>query len=342
MKEKNKNRSNKNISMLIALILVSITTLSAIALLVDIAKTGSNIGNKVASVEIADASTTRGILFSFGEAVTSGENDTVSQSVQAIVLPDDAPDKSVDWELYWAEDAPLKDEDIAGYLTLTPEYDGATSAIITCKRSFRDSIAYIKVTTRVGGFESICSVSYSGILSSIQLDAHGLSTGTGNDCFKYNVPINASSNIDINLCNVFGDVNEDYYDNLSYELVGIGKITVDNYTIGYSGSSWANNEKQIDMDTLKNSLVSVSIENRKLVITPIKNVENYYESITGTTRSTTYINKFKSYVNGSTGAPGVTPYLKVYVRCGNICAEFMFQIVSAVSGVQMSTSNITF
>ena len=100
MKEKIKNRSNQIISMLIALILGCITTLFTIALITDIVKTDKNTGKSTTSFEIAEASTSRGILFYFDEAVTSSENDTVSQTVHAIVLPDDAPDKSVDWELY--------------------------------------------------------------------------------------------------------------------------------------------------------------------------------------------------------------------------------------------------
>ena len=103
-----------------------------------------------------------GILLSMAKA--TAEDGTVSQVITATVTPEDAPDKSVDWSIYWADDAPLKDKDISEYLTLTPTADGALTATITCKKSFRGSVAIIKVETRSGGHRAICMASYDVFL----------------------------------------------------------------------------------------------------------------------------------------------------------------------------------
>ena len=87
---------------------------------------------------------TNGVLLSM--ATATADDGTVSKILTATVTPENAENKTVDWSIYWADDAPLKDKDISEYLTLTPTADGALTATVTCKKSFRGSVAYIKVT----------------------------------------------------------------------------------------------------------------------------------------------------------------------------------------------------
>ena len=282
-----------------------------------------------------------GILLREAEAVTASDNG-VSKTLTATVLPADAPDKTVDWTVYWAEDAALKNENISNYLTITPASDGATTATLTCLQPFRGSNAFVKVTTRVGSFNATAVISFEGEPSSISLNTTGLQKGTGVNSFQYIIPVNSTTTIPINLNNVFGDVGSNYYNNFTATLSGAGKITVDTQTVSQAGTNWSGNESQLTLEAIKDSIVNVSISGSNLVISPIKTVENYYTSIHGATMATIYEGKFKSYVAGSAGSAGVKPFFKVLVSRGNINVEFSFVIVSSVESVSLSSTSITF
>ncbi len=273
-------------------------------------------------------------------ATVASENGSVSKTLTAVVLPDDAPNKAVDWTIKWSDDAPLKDKNISEYITVTPASDGALTATVTCKKSFRGSVAYVKVVTREGKFEATSMITFDGIPSSLSVNTTGLSTGTDNDGFQYMVPTNGAS-LAIDLTNVFGDVGESYYNNLTFTTSASGKITIQNYQQSRVGASWTGSESQITLESIKDSIFSVKIENNKLVITPNKTVESYYQSITGGSAYTQYIGKFKSYVANSAGSAGVTPFFTIMVKCGDLSKGFNFRIISSVSSVSV-TPSITF
>lgn len=297
-----------------------------------------------ADLEIVEVSSSSFIrLLAGGEAVTASEPTGVSKQLTAIVSPSEAPNKAVDWTLYWADDAALKNQPIGNYLTLATESDGATTATITCTQSFRGSYAYVKATTRVGGYEAVCRVSFVGEVGNIRLDTTGLTNVSGgNNGFQYEIPVTGQS-IAINLENVFNDVDPSTYDNLVVELQGIGKIEVQNWN---NIQGWTDSSSEITLESIKNQIVSVAISGHNLVITPIMMVENYYESYQSYgTQGARYTNKFKQYVGGSAGGSQVTPYWHVWIRNGvNVvgACEFSFRIVSTVSGVGMSSSDLTF
>ena len=94
------------------------------------------------------------------------ETKTVSRTLTATVLPEDAPDRSVDWTLEWC--VPVYDgADISDYLTIEPEYDGALSATVTAYQGFEGGSAYVTCTTRVGGYSAQCLITYDGAPESL-------------------------------------------------------------------------------------------------------------------------------------------------------------------------------
>ena len=288
-------------------------------------------------LEIEEVVTSSYIRLLAGAEATTASDSGIAKTLTATVYPSDAPNKQVDWDLYWAEDADLGDQPIGDYLTLTPASDGATSATLRCLQPFHDSVAYVKVTTRVGGYEAVCAVRFAGVPESISLDTVDLSNDTGVNGFQYLIPVNEATSISINLDNVYGDVGDDYYNNLQIStFAGYGSIKIQDCTVSQSGTSWSGNESQITLDSIKGNILTVALNGSDLVITPNKLVENYYQSITGTTASTTYLGKFKSYVANSAGSANVTPFFKVVVQCGNLYAEFSFRIISTVTGVSLS------
>lgn len=273
-------------------------------------------------------------------ATIASEDGTVSKTLTAVVLPEDAPNKAVDWSIAWADGDSRASENISNYITVTPTSDGALTATVTCKKSFRGSVAYIKVVTREGKFEATSIITFDGIPSSLSVNASGLSTGSGVDGFQYMVPTNGAS-LAIDLTNVFGDVGESYYNNLTFTTSASGKITIQNYRSTAAGGAWNGTESQITLESIKDSIFSAKIENNRLIITPNKTVEGYYQSVQGGPSGSMMYGKFKSYVANSAGSPGVTPYFRISVRCGDLSKYFNFRIISSVSSVSV-TPSITF
>lgn len=281
-------------------------------------------------------------------ATIASEDGTVSKTLTAVVLPDDAPNKAVDWTIKWSDDAPLKDKNISEYITVTPASDGALTATVTAHKSFRGSTAVITVTTREGQYTASTAVTYDGIPSSLSLNTTGFSKNSGVNGFQYIVPVKGTSSIAVSLSNVFGDVGEDFYKNINLEVKGVGEIIVQDYRSAAGNSSWLGNESTLTLDNIKDSIFSTSYDttSKSLKISPKKTVESYYKSVTGGPSGAVTYGKFKSYKANSAGSAGVTPYFKILVRYGDatdgVIAEFMFSIVSTVNSVALSETVITF
>lgn len=291
-------------------------------------------------------STARVMLMS--GATVASENGSVSKTLTAVVLPDDAPNKAVDWTIKWSDDAPLKDKNISEYITVTPASDGALTATVTAHKSFRGSTAVITVTTREGQYTASTAVTYDGIPSSLSLNTTGFSKKSGVNGFQYIVPVKGTSSIAVSLSNVFGDVGEDFYKNIKLEVKGVGEIIVQDYRSAAGDSSWIGNESTLTLDSIKDSIFSTSYDttSKSLKISPKKTVESYYKSVTGGPSGAITYGKFKSYKANSAGSAGVTPYFKILVRYGDatdgVIAEFMYSIVSTVNSVALSETVITF
>lgn len=276
---------------------------------------------------------TNGVLLSM--ATATADDGTVSKILTATVTPENAENKTVDWSIYWADDAPLKDKDISEYLTLTPTADGALTATVTCKKSFRGSVAYIKVTTRVGGYEALCSVTFTGIPSSLNVNTTALKTTS--DGQKYLIA-NTSSGFAVNLTNVFGDIDESYYDKITVTVEGVGSFVVDTLFVDRNGDHWSERPSVKTVDSLKDNFVEVNYQNKNITIQTKKVVENYYSSVTGGSAGGTYHDHFKSWENNEVG------YFKITVSCAelNLQQVFSFRITSSINGVGLSQSTITF
>lgn len=276
---------------------------------------------------------TNGVLLSM--ATATADDGTVSKILTATVTPENAENKTVDWSIYWADDAPLKDKDISEYLTLTPTADGALTATVTCKKSFRGSVAYIKVTTRVGGYEALCSVTFTGIPSQLNVNTTALKTTSDGE--KYLIA-NTSSGFAVNLANVFGDIDESYYDKITVTVEGIGSFVVDTLFVDRNGDHWSGKPSVKTLDSLKDNFVTVNYQAKNITIQTKKVVENYYRGVSGGSAGGTYSDHFKSWENNEVG------YFKITVSCAelNLQQVFSFRITSSISGVGLNQSTITF
>ncbi len=280
-----------------------------------------------------------GIRLTAGVAVQS--DNVITQSLRAIISPDSAPNQAVDWSVFWAEGATLGESDISEYITVVPTSDGALTAIVTCKQSFRDNVAYVKVVTRDGGFEALCRITYVGYPTVINIDTSSLLKDSEVNAFQYLISSNGAT-LSINLDNAFGDVQDSLYDDIALTVVGYGRINVADVRSTVSAGTTISNEKTLALDDIKDSIFSATYENRQLVITVNKLVENYYESIVGNSSGSLFYGKFQSYAAHSTGSAGVTPYFKATLKLGTLTKEICFRFVSGVSSVSLSSSELVF
>lgn len=283
-------------------------------------------------------STARVMLMS--GATVASENGSVSKTLTAVVLPDDAPNKAVDWTIKWSDDAPLKDKNISEYITVTPASDGALTATVTCKKSFRGSVAYIIVTTREGKYEATCQITFDGIPSSLTVDTSSLTShsifGLSN---SYAVKVGTTS-LAVDLTNVFGDVGESYFNNITVTVTAVGSIKVDNYSVGRGGSSWAGKESTKTLESIgADKFITASISGKQLVIEGKKTVESYYESVNGNSGGNFYTNKYKSLV---TAQGGVNPHFIIKVECGSLSKYLTVWVLSSVTSVSVSPDVVTF
>lgn len=273
-------------------------------------------------------------------ATIASEDGTVSKTLTATVLPADAPNKAVDWVVKWSDDAPLKNQTISNYITVTPSSDGALTATVTCKKSFRGSMAYIIVTTREGKYEATCQITFDGIPSSLTVDTSSLTShsilGLSN---SYAVKVGTTS-LAVDLTNVFGDVGESYFNNITVTVTAVGSIKVDNYSVGRGVSSWAGKESTKTLESIgADKFITASISGKQLVIEGKKTVESYYESVKGTSGGNVYTNKYKSLV---TAQGGVNPHFIIKVECGSLSKYLTVWVLSSVTSVSVSPDVVTF
>lgn len=175
----------------------------------------SEIGNSGTSMRVALAASPMSL------ATTASGTITVSKTITATVLPVDAPDKSVDWTIEWC--VPIEGEEVTDYLTVTPESDGALTATITAYRAFEGASAYVKATTRVGGYTATCLVAYEGAPESLSFVLDGTEYGSTD---TVDVVAGSTNNFTLNLKNTLGVVGSKYGTFEIVKIQGQGRFTM--------------------------------------------------------------------------------------------------------------------
>ncbi len=125
-----------------------------------------------------ETTATNGISLFSSEAVATA-NNTVSKTLTATVLPEQAEDKRVDWAIAW-ETNPFGDSAVVtDYVTVTPNSDGSNVATVTAHKGFVGATMKITCTTRVGGFTAECTVKYVGKPETVYLSGNGQTYNAG-------------------------------------------------------------------------------------------------------------------------------------------------------------------
>ena len=99
--------------------------------------------------------------------VTASEQ-SVEVQIEAYVMPENATNREVDFSIAWGEGAQRSAEPVTNYVTVTPQSDGSRIATVACLQGFGDDTILITVTTRDGGFQATCTVTFEGTPSSLK------------------------------------------------------------------------------------------------------------------------------------------------------------------------------
>ena len=126
-----------------------------------------------------------------------------------------ANNREVDFSVAWGEGAQRSAEPVTDYVTVTPESDGSRVATVACIKGFGDDIILITVTTRDGGFQATCMVTFEGAPSSLKFMYNDTEYSSSSEI---TVQANAEYSVKLKLVGEFGEVGEKFGD---FEVVSV-------------------------------------------------------------------------------------------------------------------------
>lgn len=282
---------------------------------------------------------------------SGGENDRsgaecVTQTVTATITPATVVDKYVTWSLAWDANAPLKNQDISEYVTVTQDNEGDLTAQINCFQSFKGSKIILTCRTRQGNKSATAEVQFQGAPSSMEINSpSGVSKtniGAMNVDMLY---VGSSYSLNLALDNIFHDVGTNFSD-FTVTVSGVGSVTCGKFVRSPRGQGWNNHDSIVDFSTIASNFITASVTNYTLNLNVTKSLYDYCESeethyVEGNGQTTTYTNKLYSL---NIDSDGNKPYFLITVRHNTLgfSAQYKCFIGEAVSNVQLNKSTITF
>ena len=272
----------------------------------------------------------------------------VSQSVTATITPSTVVDKYVTWSVAWASDAPLKNSNISDYIKITDESQGNLTATVNCYKAFKGSKAVLTCTTRQGNKTATIDVVYEGVPSSMTINSPA-------DVTKYNLgkdsvdQLYAGKTYSLNLAldNIFHDVGSNFND-FEVTVKGVGTVQWADYVVNPRGKGFNidySNIPTMTLDSMKDKLVSATVEGGVLKIEAKDSYFNYYDTFTpNATYGDSYGTWSKHYYASVKDADGNNPYFLITVKHKTLgfSAEYKFFIGEEVSKVTTNKTTLTF
>lgn len=321
------------------------------------------VGTKPDSQTEANATATNDnpiVLLSMGQATVQAvpekttDDDTtestayVSQTVTATITPATVVDKYVTWSIAWAADAPLKNSNISDYIKITDESQGNLTATVNCYKAFKGSKAVLTCTTRQGNKTATIDVVYEGVPSSMTINSPSGVT-------KYNLGkdsvdlLYAGKTYSLNLAldNIFHNVGSNFND-FDVTVKGVGTVQWADYVVNPRGTGFNidySNIPTMTLDSMKDKLVSATVENGVLKIEAKDSYFNYYDTFTpNATYGDAYGTWSKHYYASVKDADGNNPYFLITVKHETLgfSAEYKFFIGEEVSKVTTNKTTLTF
>ena len=283
-----------------------------------------------------------------GSTVDTTESAYVSQTVTATITPTTVVDKYVTWSIAWAADTPLKSSNISDYIKITDESQGNLTATVNCYKAFKGSKAVLTCTTRQGNKTATIDVVYEGVPSSMTINSPSGVT-------KYNLGkdsvdlLYAGKTYSLNLAldNIFHDVGSNFND-FDVTVKGVGTVQWADYVVNPRGTGFNidySNIPTMTLDSMKDKLVSATVENGVLKIEAKDSYFNYYDTFTpNATYGDAYGTWSKHYYASVKDADGNNPYFLITVKHKTLgfSAQYKFFIGEEVSKVTTNKTTLTF
>ncbi|MEG2540373.1 MAG: hypothetical protein RSB59_01170 [Clostridia bacterium] len=338
------NKTNKKIVATISVVVV----LATILCLTLVGCSGSNkptLDNQQnGGIEVAPFSTDSvKLVVSNANALATAENGyTKSVTLTATIYPAEVPDKSVDWNVEWADTA--NTTAVADYVTATPVSDGALTATVTCKKPFSGDIV-VTVITRSGKNTATCLVTYVGAPETVTITGNGIGTsslaGVGS---YYALPTGQAYTFSLAGSNGFGDVRTAL--NFTYSVSAVGNILTQDrkYSGTTDSNSWLDGTEGIvaikDISAVTKFIPSayeVSVSGNQLTINSNATLTGYYSNSVRSGQNATYFDSFKSFENDS------WYYIVTVTETTSFVAQTLkFRPVASVSSIQLNNNVIGF
>lgn len=296
---------------------------------------------------------------SFTAAALAAANEQgVTITLQATVLPVDAQNKSVDWVVEWNTAETNGESPVTDFVTVTPQADGSNIVNVTCFKSFGNDTILIRVTTRDGGFSAFCIVSFVGHPSSLSITPTGTTAVTDSG---WNVPIaniysGKKYDFDLVFDNIYHSVDKNFVPIFTCEVVGVGTyklhrtisekgtiVTDDTITVSPTDKVKVKQlgvTGEIDYDVMDMRLMKASIQGGKLHFDVYSTIQSLnFQQAYNSARTSYYKYNFESYTDVNK-----RPYFQIKVTETNtgISQTVNVRIESNVTGVTLNNSELTF
>ena len=210
-------------------------------------------------------------------ATANEKGQAVNVKIKAMVIPDDASNKAVDFSVEWGYATVHKDESVTDFVTVTQEYDGSVNATVSCKKAFDTDKIIVKVTTREGGFTAKCTVNFLGVATSMNISSTEVTPVSSTERgVYYQLGIKKTYTFNIALDNDFGNVGSK---NLTATVGAVGNLYFgDEYVNSDSGLGTFSNMKSKPLSTYADRFItSATISENVLTVTVGSNLlESFY------------------------------------------------------------------
>lgn len=300
-------------------------------------------------------------MLTMSMATTAAEDEyTKSVTLTATVMPEDAPDKSVDWSIAWNEAPTYGDDPVTDYVTLTPQSDGSNVATVTCLKPFALDTIIITCTTRVGGFTATAQVSYAGFPTELGFTTSSMTgkvdSGWGG-ITVYEAQCGNTYSIPITLDNGFHAIGEDFVPSYTIEVTAKGDVkyrtisTLYNRNGGVVSSTSEDKTQAYDSDIIgaaaygsKNlgnafeDTISVELSEGQLKIVPKAALSAL--SYTDTRTSTNYVRSTDFQPADASKVPYVE--IKVTETKTGISQTIAVRVIATVNSIELDLPSIVF
>ena len=254
-----------------------------------------------------------------------------SKKITAIVTPEYAFNKEVDWSISWVnpEGELEMDSEPTSFIELDVDISDSRIASIYILKAFHETDILITCTTRVGGYKATCIVRYLGIPRNLSLrDAKYQYVFSGDD---YYILENSSCSLKTYFDNPFGSPSDEYMD--KYLDLDISIEAVGSFTIKHSPSaSVPNGYYSVELSYIKDYCdISVAINGESLVLTASSAIEDF-SSYNFVTEQGETLSKRSYYYSGAENCYWIVTVLDNYSGAG---CEFFVHIYSDPESVEL-------